>query len=599
MPSTIRLLGGLLLFAAALSANQVSGELKQWHNVTVTFDGPKVCEKSNPNPFLFYRLNVTFTHGGTRYVVPGYFAADGNAANTSAECGDKWRVHFVPDQTGAWTYRASFRRGPEVAVSLDAGAGTPDSFDGAGGTFEVAPTDKTGRDHRAKGMLQYVGEHHLRYAGTGEYFIQVGTQSPENFLAYHEFDNTEDHGGAANRLQDGLHRFEPHRKDWRESDPTWKGDRGKGIIGALNYLAAKGMNTFYTLTMNVEGDGREIYPWINYSHRVRYDVSKLTQWEIVFSHMDRLGLQVQIITQEEENEEFLGKLGTERKLYYRELVARFAHHHGILWDLDEEMDRWDYFTTSDIQEMCTYLKAVDPYRHPIQYVQWKAELMTDDRTYGRLLGFPYFDGTALQHDLGNSHSETIKWRDRSARAGHKWLAGIIEINPNSTGVLPDENDYWHDAIRKTAVWGNLMAGGSGTIFFFGYKYPHSDLDCEDWRSRDHLWDLMRYGHEFFTRRLPFHQMDHHDELTPAPDDYVFAKPGEVYAIYLPNGGSAELDLTGVEGTFEVQWYDPRFGGELQDGTVRSVAGGGLRSVGAAPNERAQDWAVLVRRVSGR
>lgn len=74
----------MLLFPAALSANQVSGELKRWHNVTVTFDGSKVREKSNPNPFLSCRLNVAFTQGGTRYVVPGYFAADGNAADTGA-----------------------------------------------------------------------------------------------------------------------------------------------------------------------------------------------------------------------------------------------------------------------------------------------------------------------------------------------------------------------------------------------------------------------------------------------------------------------------------------------------------------------------------
>jgi hypothetical protein len=66
-------------------------------------------------------------------------------------------------------------------------------------------------------------------------------------------------------------------------------------------------------------------------------------------------------------------------------------------------------------------------------------------------------------------------------------AGRPQVNPTSTDVLPDENDYWHEAIRKKAVWGNLMAGGSGTIFFFGYKYPNGDLDCEDWRSRDHPW----------------------------------------------------------------------------------------------------------------
>ena len=37
------------------------GELKLWHPVTVTFDGSYVTESSDPNPFLDYRLNVTFS----------------------------------------------------------------------------------------------------------------------------------------------------------------------------------------------------------------------------------------------------------------------------------------------------------------------------------------------------------------------------------------------------------------------------------------------------------------------------------------------------------------------------------------------------------
>lgn len=588
-----------LLAACALSARaqKITGELKQWHDVVLTFDGPQTSELADPNPFLNYRLTVTFTKDGKRYVIPGYFAADGNAADTSASSGDKWRVHFVPDETGEWSYAVSFRQGTDVAVSEDPNAGTPAPPDGLQGKLRIGPTDKQGRDHRRRGMLRYVGSHYQQYAGTGEYFIQTGSQSPENLFAYADFDNTQDHGGAPNRLADGLHRYEPHVRDWRPGDPVWKGGKGKGLIGALNYLAQKGMNTVYTLTMNVDGDGREIYPWTSYQERARYDVSKLAQWEIVLSHLDRLGMQIMLITQEEENEQLLGKLTKLRKLYYRELVARFSHHHGVIWDLSEEMDRWRYYTTEDIQELCRYLKGIDPWKHPIQYVQWKGELLPDDKGYGRLLGFPLFDSVALQHDPEHTHAQTKKWVDLSAQAGHKWLVGVIEINPTSTGVLPDADDYWHDTVRKMSIWGNLMAGGAGSIFFFGYKYPHSDLDMEDWRSRDHFWDLQRYAHEFFTRYLPFYQMRHADALTPDPNDYVFAKPGEVYAIYLPEGGSPELDLTGVSGQFEVKWYDPRRGGALQDGAVRSVAGGRRVPIGAPPKEKTKDWAVLVRRSS--
>jgi hypothetical protein len=259
------------------------------------------------------------------------------------------------------------------------------------------------------------------------------------------------------------------------------------------------------------------------------------------------------------------------------------------------MDRWRYFDTEDIKDISNYFKQLDPYKHPIQYVQWKGEILPDEKGYGRLLGFPNFDGVALQHDPEFTHQATIKWVDASAKAGHKWLTGIIEINPTSTGVGPDSADYWHDMVRKLSVWGNLMAGGSGTIFFFGYEYPDSDLDLEDWRSRDHFWDLLRYAHEFFTRYLPFHEMRHDDALTPNPNDYVFAKRGEVYAVYIPYGGPAELDLSGATGEFEVKWYDPRYGGPLQDGAVRTVHGGARRSLGEPPHDRLSDWAVLVRR----
>lgn len=585
-------MAGLLACSSTIaSAALVGGQLQQWHDVQITFTGPETSETANPNPFLNYRLNVTFTHGDTTYVVPGYFATDGNAANSGATSGKLWRVDFTPDATGAWTYQASFRTGEDVAVSLDPRAGSPIAFDGEKGTFQVGPSTAAGRDNRAQGMLQYVGKHYLRYAGSGKYFLMGGTQSPENFLAYYGFDNTRDYRGDKGLPHaDQLHHYDPHVKDWKPGDPTWKDGQGKGIIGALNYLAGKGMNTFYTLTMNNYGDAMDINPWIAYDEHTRYDVSKLGQWEIVFSHMDKLGMQAMLLTQEEEGEQTLGKMSVARKLYYRELIARFAHHQGIIWDLDEEMDRWRYFTTQDIKDISNYIKALDPYKHPIQYVQWKGELIDDDKTYGRLLGFPNFDSTALQNDAENTHYETLKWLDKSDAAGHPWLVHLIEMNP---GVRPDTDDYAHDKVRKLAIWANYMAGGTGVMFFF--TDPIGDLNMEDYRTRDHLFDLIDYARQFFVKYLPFAEMHHADALTPLPNDYVFAKPGEVYAVYLPDGGTTTLDLSKASGTFEVKWYNPRTGGDLQDGTVHTIQGGGSRSLGNAPSDVSQDWAVLIRK----
>ena len=76
----------------------VSGELKQWHAVTLTMDGPAAREVgTDENPFTDYAMNVTFMHtsGSPTYLVPGYFAADGDAGNSGATAGTNRAAPFV------------------------------------------------------------------------------------------------------------------------------------------------------------------------------------------------------------------------------------------------------------------------------------------------------------------------------------------------------------------------------------------------------------------------------------------------------------------------------------------------------------------------
>lgn len=172
----------LLLSLNSISQSELSGELKQWHKVSLTFDGPETVEKAAKNPFLNYRLNVTFSNGSQSIVVPGYFAADGDAANTSAKSGNKWRCHFVPYLTGKWTWKVSFREGDRIALSNIPEARKAVSFNGEKGSFKIKSSDKVAPDFRAKGALQYTGEHYFQFAGSKEFFLKGGADSPENFL---------------------------------------------------------------------------------------------------------------------------------------------------------------------------------------------------------------------------------------------------------------------------------------------------------------------------------------------------------------------------------------------------------------------------------
>ena len=83
----------LLCLPPMASADQVQGTLKQWHRITLAFDGPNCSESATPNPFTDFRLDVTLTGpSGRALTVPGYYAADGRAGQTGAEAtsGDEW-----------------------------------------------------------------------------------------------------------------------------------------------------------------------------------------------------------------------------------------------------------------------------------------------------------------------------------------------------------------------------------------------------------------------------------------------------------------------------------------------------------------------------
>jgi hypothetical protein len=550
-------------------------------------------------------MEVTFSREGKEYVVPGYFAADGNAGETSSAQGNVWKAHFCPDEEGEWSYSVSFRQGNDIAISDDPGAGKPVSFDGASGTFVVHASDKGGRDFRAKGRLQYVGKHHLQFAETGEFFLKGGADSPENFLGYMEFDSTyyggnREHRKGESAPNEGLHGYTPHVKDWKEGDPTWQGGKGKGIIGALNYLASKGMNSVYFLTMNILGDGDDVWPYTERNERYRFDCSKLDQWEIVFGHMAQLGIMMHVVLQETENECLLdaGYLDVQRKLYLRELVARFGHHLAITWNLGEEhhQTHWSPYgqTVPDTKEMADYLRDIDPYDHFVVVHSHSYEPVRNEYI-SAYLGFENLEGPSIQiHHVENAHGETLKWRGLSKDSLHKWVVCIDEIGPAYKGALPDEYSFMHDTIRKEVLWGNLMAGGGGVEWYMGYRYPHNDLNCEDWRSRDNLWNITRYALHFFQQYLPFQEMINMNGLTSVENDYCFGKEKEIYAIYLPGGGTTSIQIPFQPNGYSISWYNPRKGGGLSQGSVKRIQGGKGGEIGLPPADKDQDWACLIR-----
>ena len=605
----------------------ITGELRQWHKVTLNLEGP-FCSESDvdPNPFTDYRFTVIFEHesGTPSYKVPGYFSADGNAAESGAKEGNIWHAHLAPGRTGKWLYQISFVHGPGIAIS-DMEGNSVDPFHGQSGSFEIKPTDKTGRDFRGKGRLQYVGRHYLQFAGTGEYFLKAGPDSPETLLGTADFDNT-----IAMKDKIPLKKWEPHLKDWNTGDPVWHGNKGKGLIGALNYLASKGVNSISFIPYNAGGDGDNVWPFIERNDKLHFDCSKLDQWEIVFTHAQHLGLHLHFKLQETENDDQRkrkgqniinhpqpsdgtkavpealdgGANGPERKLYLRELIARFGHHLALNWNLGEENTQ----TSAEQRSMALYIRNTDPYYHNIVIHTYPN---MQEKIYKPLLGNgSEITGASLQNMWNNTHQLTVYWVRASADAGKPWIVANDEQGSARTGVPPDpgykkfngatfEEGYEsydiHD-IRKKTLWGNLMAGGAGVEYYFGYRLAENDLVAEDFRSRDNSWDYCRVALEFFKKeKIPFWEMKNTDELVGnfLHDNsiYCFSKQNEIYLIYLPNGGNSTLDMTLAPGEFSLSWFNPREGSITKSG---SILWGGQSVSLNAPSDN-NDWLAIIRR----
>ncbi len=301
----------------------------------------------------------------------------------------------------------------------------------------------------------------------------------------------------------------------------------------------------------------------------------------------------------------------ERKLYLREIVARFEHFLAVTWNLGEECS----LSTDEIAAMARHLRQLDPYGHLVVGHTFPDQ---QDAVYRPLLGrADVVTGVSLQNGWSAAHRQTWTWIVESERSGHLWVVANDEQNPADLGVPPDEGwkgfdglargergrPYTRHDIRKRCLWGTLMAGGEGVEYYFGYRLPENDLNCEDFRSREGAWRDAALARAFFRdHKVPFWEMRNADERVGnhrrGDGAYCLSKPGLAHVVYLPTGGTVRLDLSDDPTEYDAGWYDPRAGGPLRPVAPARVRGGGVVEIGPPPADPSEDWAFLLRRTGG-
>jgi hypothetical protein len=256
--------------------------------IEIELPGPDSLGMGAPNPFLI-DVVVTFTGPqGQAYAVPAFFDGDGAGGMD----GNIWRVRFSPDEEGSWSYLSS-----SAEPLLDGQTG--DFLAGGKGDCQVSIEDGL-PNYLCVGRLTHVGDHYLKFAD-GPYWLKGGAGEPEDFLSASE----------------------------KAGFPSKE--------AAVDYLASKGANSMYLLLHNIDGDGKNIWPWVGStqdeakSNPERMDIAKLAVWENLFGYIQSKGINLHLVLEDDS-----AWTGFNRELYYREMIARFGHHNGLYWNLAEE-----------------------------------------------------------------------------------------------------------------------------------------------------------------------------------------------------------------------------------------------------------------------
>lgn len=344
---------------------------------------------------------------------------------------------------------------------------------------------------------------------------------------------------------------------------------------AIDYLVKRGINSLYIMSHNLDGDDKDVWPWLgetaaeaktNSRDEVRFDVAKLAEWRELFEHMQQRGMVVYLILEDDS-----AWKGYDHARYYREIIARFGDLPGLIFNMGEEHN--ENYKLPEGLLLAQQLADADPYDHPrgIHNVNSPNDAYIDA---------PQIDFTAIQ----TGSPGTRRGLDNAIQHNQLCIDWLGRCESRNTRVLMVNFDEGRPEETRAAWWAAYLAGG----VWEAHVLPPYDRPMSAWEA---TWNELG-GARAFMESLPFHDMYPHNELVKSGHALCLARPGDSYALYLPDGGSIAIELPAGE-SYRFAWWNPANGlaGEFQD--AGSMAGS-LQTL-AAPGPG--DWAVRIQRIS--
>ena len=304
------------------------------------------------------------------------------------------------------------------------------------------------------------------------------------------------------------------------------------------------------------------------------ELFNFAMWDRLNSHLDMLrdrgmGFYVMFYSDDRESPNLhnIRARSQEEERLFRYAVARLSAYPVILWDTGIDISEtrsndWiDWFTD--------WFNEHDPWRHPVSS-------RTGGGSGGKIPNTAtYFsDGTATLPDY------LTKVNDWSSRS-------VPTIYTDRWRENYGRGNFDPDKIRQ-AAWEVGLVGGMG-VYVGGDENEGylTESYASDFKAAPYLGLRNRFFRNrirYFGGLVPMNQL-----VEGGKNITLAAQPGFEYVAYDGDGGSIELDLSGVAGDFQVEWYNPRNGDLIAGGFVE----GGRKQAFQSPGD--QDWVLHLTR----
>jgi hypothetical protein len=527
-----------VLFTGCSRIHLVNVSFFQSVNTVEAYDFVEVVAKVDgvhgENPFLDATLRGRFESTDKRqhWDVEGF---------CDSEDGSTFRIRFMPPAAGGYRYYAEYQQGDGVARTT--------------GTFTAIS------GHR-RGVLRVDPDFpwHFVWEGTGEHYFFNGTTA--YWLMGWSDERT---------IQSIIERF--NRLKTNRIRVTIAG-RTNQFYGEP-VMIGPNWTTFITPWLSTLPE--DIYhPNFDYT---RFYVPYWQKFERAVKFARDRDMIISLVLDMDDSRVHPAASSEDERRFIRYVVARFGAFSNITWDLGDDLDQFRSATwTHDTGEL---VERLDPYHHLA--TSHPVHVVNQD------LAANWFGFTSYQEWSREQHTFMLSRRKRQEASGR------IIPQANEEYGYEDHYPLWAkgigsesaDTLRRTA-WDIAMAGGYQTTGETARRgtniWPDSGGGWMNGRGDDTMTMLEGYAHmvDFFTS-FEWWKTDPHDELV-SNGNYCLAKPGEIYAVYLPHGNAVTIQLKG--GHYNARRFNPATG----EWTALSAAEGS-RWISQAPDNN--DWVFLL------